>query len=1181
MLNILKRSLFLVLLVFLTSILAFCKKINYYTIKNPHDKYIKITNEEGEEITQDKYVANKYELIKFSLNLNAYTKADTKIVKKVILNGTTYNFSPLDKVFSAKLNVKLENTFEIIKEDRKIIKLTYEKDYFNIFVDKEVLTDEYQLKELEKITVKPTAKFNANMQILVNGKLQSKTDEFDILLKNDIDIKHNSLTPEVNDEDIVANQLEQLKLIYRKDKNGAAFENFALPTLGDESCTLTWKIEGSNDVEIKTIDGLPHLVIKESLKELANIKLTATVSKNQVIQTKIFVLKVNKEVVQQEITKEEIIEILKQSNYFLKFIGQDNLASIDNNFSYNNLLAAKGFNVKYEFNNQYLSFNEAKKQFELATEIPENQKVTMKIIVSKGDLVVAEEFLITINKKEKLLPVIEQALTIDKPVDLNDYNGRINNKTVKRLEFLSDISDELITKTKDNQKFIFNNTGIYNIKYRVIFKENITSIEVIIRYTVSVPKNHKLINNYLENLRDNLNKFREYSKINNPEEKVKTPKTVGTDNDYLPDIQYEYLGKKLNDTKTRFINDKKKGYIDYDKTNFEVRVINMSTDAEVGDEVYSITNSKLRFKEVSNPTQIYKIIYKANAILGDTHTFEEYVMIKKGHNAYEDDELRTYFREAFTYENIFLQRSIEIKEHKEAIKQYVSTDGKTTFPYRDYNQTHGTWPVRYYNNDGVLEEKTVPLFDKDGNINYEQRFYQGSIYYRYFSSTGENRHNYLPVKFNGNYYPINVSKLNYMYYTESYMPVPDIQAGVFDISSPEYYVHNGKNDRDLINEVKNVYILGNGGISGDTLEYDNGRKIPKLSGSIHALRAVKSRVNYANIYARNNNGFIYSSNSEINMDYVDSSNCFAYQIYFRNRMGRTEEFHPVIDNTPMTRLRLSNSYLGECGSIGITTADGERKLRHKASDGSYYKTNSDGIRDFNYELHNELASKHYKYEDYDPNDPLDRYRYSCDPTVEVKNTLLETYVSTKSSLISLFNLEDKIKQVTDYEANIKKMGLDIIKHEDDGTLKLNATFIAINNLLTAKPIEKFLNDKNEVNSDFNFHHDQNRVEFIHDDKVDYPIPNMYKKLPKENLDKLKNNYVLFTGFGEKVYEVPELTGTITDPIIANGAHLLNVLNKQEHDLNKLIKLIPIAEFPIYGSENGTLNAYLFFGYKKI
>ena len=92
---------------------------------------------------------------------------------------------------------------------------------------------------------------------------------------------------------------------------------------------------------------------------------------------------------------------------------------------------------------------------------------------------------------------------------------------------------------------------------------------------------------------------------------------------------------------------------------------------------------------------------------------------------------------------------------------------------------------------------------------------------------------------------------------------------------------------------------------------------------------------------------------------------------------------------------------------------------------------------------------------------------------------------------------------------------------------------------------------------------------------------MYKKLPKENLDKLKNNYVLFTGFGEKVYEVPELTGTITDPIIANGAHLLNVLNKQEHDLNKLIKLIPIAEFPIYGSENGTLNAYLFFGYKKI
>ena len=1184
MFNIIKRSVFIILFITLATTLAFCKKEKKYLIKNDNNKYLSLLTTDNKEIPVKDYKNNLFEEIKVKLNLKEIKPKDTQLIRKFSLNDKVYEFSPLDKEYQVKLLADKVNEFKATKEDRKTLNLTYNANFF------EVLKNNIEIKEPnptalegDKITIN-TKNLPQDMQVVINGESQVKIKDITFQILTDTEIIYKTLGQKADDKEIIENQLKNLNLAL---KPGDSLNNlrysFKLPELSDKTMTLEWSLDKEHS-SILINKEKNTFTIKDDFVGETPLKLTAKITRNNLSATKEFDLIVKeKPSTETLITAELLEELLTSNNYFLKFRGADNAKSVSEDIDYNNPYEADGYELSYEFSSDYLKNDVQNKKFILTKTNYEDISVEVVVKLKKDSIEVKKIISLNIIKTIK---TIKSEVEISKTIDLEDC-GKINDKKVSRMVLLSN-PGEIITHTKKEdkgkfnghfKKFIFNQIGSFRLLYKVYYKDE-TEEELYTLYEVSYPKKYEFKNNYTDNLLNNINKFREYKDIKS-EEKQKIAKTVGVDNAYLPDIKFEYDGKKLSNDQTRFNPQRISTYIKYDRELFKI-TIKDDNNQVMGEELYTVSGSKIMFKEQTNDEKIYEITYEHKNIKNDS--FKEYVKVKKGVNAYEDEELRTYFRELTKYENIYLQRSLKIQEHQEVVKKLTLPNGKE-ITYRDYNQNKGNYKVSYYDeNNNFKENEEHPLFDSEGNITRAQRYFQGSVFYRYFDKKGSLKDKYLPVKFNGNFYTVDVSGLSFFCHHTydgagnlDIEQVPDIQAAVFDIFAPNGYALDYKK----VNEIKNIQILGNGGIAGESIEYGGGKSFSKLSGSMTCLRLRNARAKYSNITTRNNNNLIYAMVAEADFDYIDAQNNFSYHIYFRNRMPSLELDYPKDFITPMTRIRLTNSYLGDCGSFGITCVDGDKRYRYKGATSEYFNKLSDNKYEFNQTLHDKLAKEKYKYEYYDVNDPEERYKYSADPTVEVENCDLKCFVSTKSSLIKQFNVEEHVNKITDLEPTLKGMGLNVIK-KDGNDIKINAPFLLMNNNVLGLPQTRLYNDKGELNTDFLNSHADNRGEFILDGKRDYPRPNMQYDIRKENLDKFKSQYVLITGLGEEVDKSPTLNGSvISDAALANGSHLLPILEKQSSDRNKVVKLLPVADLPILNGEKGRLNLYAFFGYDKI
>lgn len=1182
LLQFFKRSVFVSLLVIVIISLASCTTSNVFKIINDNDELV-IVDSEDNEITKKEYGNNKKEEITIKLDKKKVSQNQQTITRKVSLNGIDYIFTPFTKSFDISLSNKNVNEFVSQKEPKKSFKIEFHEHYFDVAIGEKRVQNGETCLEASELVIKPK-NLPEGYQVKINNKLQASRESINYFLEDDTQISYFKLSDEgLTDEEILANQLRQLEinLTLPDTSLDQVSRTFSLPKSFDKTITSSHKIKEQNLPAGLSIQG-DKFVIADGFNTENPVPVTIIVElkRNNTVKSKEFAIKVVKsnDISDGEVTTEILKNLLVKQNYYLLFDGNDNFASVKNNVQ----TKKPGSNLTLDYevldHNDNLVYNKNNQVFEIKNSIETNTQINIKATISYLNTVNNQTIVASENFTLTFVPTIiyeTRDYDIASIIEINASNlPNVNGKRVIKREIFDESVFQELEVNKDKTKFIFKKLGRTDIIYRLHLEDNTTCL-VGYTYNVNLPKEHTYINRYLTTLENSYKDFKSY-KNNTPV--LDTVKIVGTDNKYLPDIVLKYNGYKLTSDKLDFEKTEVLSELDFTKDIFKVVITSGNNNQVHNEELYTFTGTSFKFEEQENEDLVYTIKY---FLIGtDTLLFSEKVQVKPGVNAYEDYELRKYFRESFTYDNIYLQRNIMVVERPEVVKQQTLPSGEIV-SYRDYNSSHECdYEVTFINDQGEKETGVYPLFDSEGNITKQQQYYQGSVYYRYFSVNGSRKSEYKPVKFDGNHYTVNASNLNYCYQLQSYLPVPDVQCAIFDIDSANGLALNYKDT----NEIKNIQIISNGGISGKTIKFSEGNEFSVLAGAIHSLRTRYSKVNYDDIITKDANGVLYATGSEVNVKHLTTTNSFGFNIYFRNRFAQVEEHHDI----PMTRLQVKDSYFGETGGIGITISDGDRRVRIKDKNLSEYiikqEVNGNMVDCYNTGLHNEENTKRYQYEDFDNNVAEDRIKYSCDPSAVFENTIFESFVSTESSLVKSFNIGDKIQLITEYEEQIKNaVGIEILKKEDN-LIKLNFALALINNYILDKPTAELSSSSGEVERSFFYNHDTPRWDINLNGTTQYYPGKYYTSLTPDSLAKLDEYKVAITGPGKDYVEYYNSQLANQAALGAIIPHLLQLLGEQQNDpLKHFIQVIPISEFPIYnyGTENGRLPAQFIIGYKRI
>lgn len=685
--------------------------------------------------------------------------------------------------------------------------------------------------------------------------------------------------------------------------------------------------------------------------------------------------------------------------------------------------------------------------------------------LSEGFVIIDVNGMITIQNISLLQ---ERKISSDQVILINIENTVFNEKKVLRRifndNFFKHVKNNIVIN-KQNNKYIFKkigkNTSLYEYQYVDGTKEN-----VLFTYDI-LPKVNELELKYARKFENIVESF---IGIKNIDDYVKT---VGYDNYYLPEVNFKILSLELDKNKKRFnkiIKNIDTSYIEGIKFSFELYEGNIKLNNE---DYFTNEGLKINFKDNISSDRIFtlKLIFEKNE--GKKIESYEKIKIAKGINAYEDLELRKYFREAFNYSEIYLQRDIEAFEQPNQYKVIKNEEEKP----KNFDPSKDKWEEYYKTLRGTSEVK----LDLEGNVIDETKFNTGAIYYRMYVRDKA----MLPLKFNGNFYKISAKNFSYVReFSGVQFETPNVSVGIITIDNDFYLADN---------EIKNIEIEGNAGISGKTYGL---KGVPLFSGGLHGIYAYKTPLKLENVTIDSCNVGLNTRQNYIDGNYVRINKSFGVNAVFANSPGLQEEI--VDEPRDFEIFQLRNSELLSSGGGGMSVFDNNRRTR------------PDGKEDI---------SK------YDPNSNEDRQRYSVDPTIIFENTKVDTKVNIDGEIFRFFNLKPFMGGIKEYNELLKsELNISILnpsKENKEITL-VNIVFL----LQNGNVLEKTITDKDHPR--YYMTHDEPRWDLDINGKKDYK----------------KSDYVLGSqDLKDILYELGALATLLGETEIAN--YLLKNLNKKE------------------------------------
>lgn len=608
-----------------------------------------------------------------------------------------------------------------------------------------------------------------------------------------------------------------------------------------------------------------------------------------------------------------------------------------------------------------------------------------------------------------------------KTPELSQFQG----KTVLKRTL---IDSTQIESGAGSNSFVFKNLGYNFALYRYEFTDN-TTAEVRFIYKI-IPSITKVT---LKTVQDKAHsdKF-EYSEDPNtlePNHKTKSKstykikhKTVGTDNTYLPEFditvktqvwennQFQTKLKNLSLRELKSMSPELYGY------RLSLRdVTDESNKVKLNEDNYRLNGFGMRFSRnlVGRKVELqYENINDPKEVLKET------VNVQSGVNAYEDLELRKYFRMARQYDKVYLQRNITPVAQADQL-EYIDNKfkGRAEYPdLKDLDKIESLIP-----HDDKIE------FDEKGDVTDETKYLGGSFYRRLYNPKLKNV-GYKPIQFDGNCYTIDGKNIRHAIKqnsTEEGINLTIIRAGIFSVRS--FIDIPGIDKTPSVNYdsyIKNVYIKGNS--KSHTIGGGNKKKTPLSSGSILGVSAFRSKLDVENSVVLNTSaGFNFIAATHF-VSNTRIDNAFINAILFANE-GGYHDFNEVIKEDTMaspSALWIEKSEIKRCGAGGIYTQDRDRRKRQDEN----IKTQS---AEFS-QLVEAVSAPELTKEHLTALSGKAARLFSVDPTVVVKETIVEAEVNLSNEIAQALDLNRFIGQTVSTIEQIKQIsGFEIVKNNND------------------------------------------------------------------------------------------------------------------------------------------------------
>ncbi len=718
----------------------------------------------------------------------------------------------------------------------------------------------------------------------------------------------------------------------------------------------------------------------------------------------------------------------------------------------------------------------------------------------------------------------------------------INGKGVKERKIIEKfLIDGIISFNSDKTYFVFNRPGKFQIQYEVVYENN-EKESLVYEYDITQSEKDRFIFDDSLRAKDVKGKFLKYENLSEDDIKESLVKEVGIDNSYIPDIKAEVHHLVFDKDKNDFIENVSTLDI-YElgtKSDINYKLFKKigTTFVELNPLTYFAKDgAKLNFTKTCVTDELYKL-----EIQHKDFTSYEYIKIKEGLNAYSDIELREYFLDVKNVENVYLQRNLKPHEHKDQITTFQDKDGNTI-------------------KSGLNTEVDGIKFDSDHNLIKSTMFKTGSIYTRVFT---EKKVEQKPIKFNGNYYTVDatsftqVKEINNQTYN-----VPEVNNGIFNLVGGFALKEN---------EIKNIFIKGNGGIHGSLIGGENG--VPLYSGALIGVHINNNPLKAENITVIDCSDGATSRRTRFTIDNSKFDNNYSLNVKFANSEG--EKIVITGKKRSFEILEISNSKILNAGSAGIGVFDANRRSRHDAKS------------DFPENKGKDLS-------DYE-NTNDDREIFSVDPSIYLTNTYIECLVDPNGQIFKTFGIAQYQKQVEKAnEDYLKKIFKKSIIHKKDKKQYFNIAMLLENYFVIEEPIT----DKEK--DGYYRAHDVPCWDIRIDGKVNYNPANYYDKSPTVKglnadlpvvilptlypkwLEKVEADYKneLITAsqkYGGKIENIPndEKKRLATE---AYAFAFLAALKTQKTDYHdRFIQLYYTGDFIYSPTNKGRLNASVIVGY---
>lgn len=702
----------------------------------------------------------------------------------------------------------------------------------------------------------------------------------------------------------------------------------------------------------------------------------------------------------------------------------------------------------------------------------------------------------------------------------------------------------VISYNLDKSYFVFNRPGRFQIQYEVEYED---SKKESLVYEYSIKPSQKDRYTFDDNLRlkDIKGKFLKYENMNESDIRENLIKEVGLSNNYIPDIKADVHHFVFDKDKNDFVENVSTYDIYELGVPFDINYRLLKKEGtnfiEINQsEYFEKVGSQIKFNKNIASDDIYKLEIKHKDF-----TSYEYIKLKDGFNAYKDTELREYFLDVKNVENVFLQRNLKPTEHPDQVTTITDKDGNS---------------IKSGLNTGIDGIK----FDSNYDLIKSTMFKTGSIYTRVFT---EKNIEQKPIKFNGNYYTVDATNFTHVKeINEQVYKTPEVNNGIFNLVG-------GFALKD--NEIKNVFIKGNGGIHGSLIGGENG--VPLYSGALIGVHINNNPLKSDNITVIDCSDGATSRRTRLTLNNSKFDNNYSLNIKFANTEGEKN----VITGKKRSFeiLEINNSKILNAGSAGIGLFDANRRSRH------------DDLATFPENKGLDLAS----YQDI--ND--DREIFSVDPSLYINNTIIECLIDPNGQIFKTFGIAQYQKQVEKAnEDYLKKLFKKSILHKRDKKQLFNVAMLLENYFIIAEPV----NDKEKEG--YYLFHDVPSWDIKIDGKTNYNPSNYYDKSPTVKglnadlpvvilptqfpnwLEKLERKYMLnlkteSEKYGNNINNIPnEEKKRIATETYATS--FLQALKSQNTDYrDRFIQLYYTGEFIYSPTNKGRLNASVVVGYVDV